>query len=143
MGFQKENKLWDNPKVKSTQFQKGEHPSVKTEFKKGHIPWAKGKKGIFVGESNPCWRGGLTKNPDYFRHKGNERRIKRIGNGGAHTMREWEYLKQKYNTLTRDHILPINLGGTDNIDNIQPLCRNCNSRKWATYINYIALIATS
>jgi hypothetical protein len=38
--------------------------------------------------------------------------------------------------LQADHIIPLSLGGHDEIENIQPLCHACNSSKNATVHNY-------
>lgn len=63
-----------------------------------------------------------------------------------HTQDEWEQLREKYNhrclacgdecPLTRDHVIPIVKGGIDTIDNIQPLCKPCNSRKGLQTTDY-------
>ena len=65
---------------------------------------------------------------------------------GNLTGREWMAILKKYGgiclrcgsseRLTRDHVLPISMGGTTTAANIQPLCRSCNSSKNAKYIDY-------
>jgi 5-methylcytosine-specific restriction endonuclease McrA len=77
------------------------------------------------------------------------RAVVKIGNGGFHTQGEWETLKAQYNwtcpacrkqepdiKLTQDHIVPLTKGGSDNIENIQPLCKSCNSTKHTRIIKY-------
>lgn len=89
------------------------------------------------------WKGGIT--PEYRRL-----RINRISkNGGKHTKKGWEDLKSSFCNmclcckrcepeikLTKDHIIPILLGGTDDIENIQPLCNSCNSIKWIKVFDF-------
>lgn len=38
--------------------------------------------------------------------------------------------------LTPDHVLPLARGGDNTIENIQPLCKSCNSKKHTKYIDY-------
>lgn len=79
----------------------------------------------------------------------NRRRARKLAADGFHTENEWQYLKAFYDfkclrcgrsepeiQLTRDHVIPLTLGGTDSIGNIQPLCAHCNSKKSNKHIDY-------
>lgn len=79
----------------------------------------------------------------------NKRRALKLSAKGTHTEKEWQDLKAFYNfkclkcgkqepeiKLTRDHVLPLTQGGSDSIDNVQPLCARCNSKKNNKHIDY-------
>lgn len=131
-------------------------------FKKGYTPWNLGKpfslkvreqmsrtrKGTRLGPLHPLWKGGYQNTLMLNR----KRRVFKLNAGGSHTLADWETLKAQYNwtcpccgksepiiVLTEDHIIPLSKGGSDNIENIQPLCRSCNSKKHDKIIKYINL----
>ena len=83
-----------------------------------------------------AWRAA---NPDKVHHAIATRRARRRGNGGSHTLAEWRAKCALFcdscaycgevKKLTRDHKVPLSRGGTDDIRNIVPSCRSCNSKK--------------
>lgn len=164
-----------------------------TSFKKGLIPWNKGKKGYKVpkmqghkffgkedyfsnwrknggkpwnkgksiqlnsgrthfkkGQKPHNYKGGISTTREYHNFYNRRREVNKKNIVGFHTFEEWETLKKKYDymclcckkqepeiVLSQDHIVPISKGGNDYIENIQPLCCSCNSRKHTKIINYI------
>lgn len=65
---------------------------------------------------------------------------------GSFTYQEWIELCQKYGNkcircgnevkLTVDHVVPLSKGGSNDINNIQPLCKHCNCKKHTKTIDY-------
>lgn len=91
------------------------------------------------------WR---ENNRDRARAQDRKYRVLKAGAGGSHTEEEWKALvahyggcihpdKDKCNgMITEDHIIPISEGGSDDIDNIQPLCQHHNFSKHTKTIDY-------
>lgn len=89
------------------------------------------------------WR---AKNPDARASFCAARRAKKKAVGGTFTRSEWAALKEKYGhvclrcreskPLSIDHVIPIDLDGRHSIENIQPLCIQCNSAKGTQVIDY-------
>lgn len=85
-------------------------------------------------------------NPANKRASEQNRRARKRGNGGNFTPEEWEALCVKYDhhclacgkqkPLTVDHVVPLILGGRNDISNIQPLCLSCNAAKGGRTIDY-------
>lgn len=85
-------------------------------------------------------------NRDKLRVFASTRAARKIENGGSHTADEWQELCAWFDNacvccgattrLVVDHVLPVSKGGTDDISNVQPLCKPCNSRKHVQEIDY-------
>ena len=64
-----------------------------------------------------------------------------------YTLEQWSSLVAEYGRqclcclkssikLTADHVIPLSRGGSDGIENIQPLCGRCNPSKGTRIIDY-------
>ena len=136
------------------------------QFKNGHTPWNSGLVDICSEETkrkiSESLKGNVPWNKDKMRDYSEEarrerkqfhkkrRRARKKNAEGSHTLEEWEALKTHYNhmclcckrcepeiKLTEDHVVPLSKNGSDYIWNIQPLCINCNSKKYTKTISYL------
>jgi 5-methylcytosine-specific restriction endonuclease McrA len=75
------------------------------------------------------------------------RRIRILNAEGTIAAEEWTAVLEKYHhtclccgknnvKLTMDHVVPVSLGGAHSIENIQPLCQSCNSKKYLQSTDY-------
>lgn len=85
--------------------------------------------------------------PEIMRARNQIQRTRKAGSTGKFTAQEWQALCEYYNftclccgrndvRLTIDHVVPLKLGGTNDISNVQCLCQSCNSRKRDKFIDY-------
>lgn len=84
------------------------------------------------------WR---QRNPDKSREIWYRYKARKLNAEGSFTADQWRAIVNHYcpdgrclccgehKKLTQDHVVPLSRGGSNSIDNIQPICQPCNSSK--------------
>ncbi len=95
-------------------------------------------------KKNKAWR---KNNPKKKQAIDNNRRARKNNASGKITSNEWASLvaatgnkclrcEDENAKLTIDHVIPLVAGGSNSIDNAQPLCQKCNSSKGTKSTDY-------
>lgn len=82
----------------------------------------------------------VAQNRERYRVWINNYFARKAGAEGRHIPEEWEAKKAEYAhccaycgakpaVLEQEHVIPLSRGGSDDISNIVPACRSCNSKK--------------
>lgn len=134
-----------------------------SKIKKGKpTPWMIGRKHskealeknrlAHMGARSALYKDGRSAGANrkaYIALKALERYARLKGAQGTFTVEQWQGVKHKHDykcvychksesevKLTKDHIVPLTRGGSNYINNIQPACQSCNSRK-NNHLDYI------
>lgn len=108
--------------------------------------WHSNHKDRLRGYQRKCWE----KKPEYYANLFRITEGRRRANlKGKLTPQEWQSVLDLYGhkclrcgkseaevKLTIDHVIPVSQGGSNTIDNVQPLCKSCNASKNARHIDY-------
>lgn len=120
----------------------------KAEYYQGHRDEALGRARNW-SQTNPdksreYKRNWKRKNPSKSKQYKHRRRA--LESVEHFTADEWEALLLYYGSkclncgslekVTADHVVPLALGGSNGIDNIQPLCMDCNCKKGIQALDY-------
>ena len=112
------------------------HKRVETELSRAAANVAKRADAGRLGAASK-WSGA---NVDSGASATRSERLSEARRKGTHSAPEWDALVAVFggrcvrcgiapDAVCKDHITPIYLGGSDALENLQPLCRTCNSSK--------------
>lgn len=115
----------------------------KNKIAAAFLLWMNANKEKYI-EAKKTW---AKNNQDKILEYSRNRRALVKGSAGKITNSEWLDVCNKYGNkclccgkadtkLTLDHVIPLSKGGGNSIENVQPLCFSCNSKKGTKHIDY-------
>lgn len=140
---------WRNGYTKSYHKNKEKHRATRKKWRQNNPDKKLERDRRFRANNKEHLKEYSLAHPEHRATANINRRAREKYNGGRVKAKEWKALKEKYNyaclccgkhepeiKLSMDHVKPLALGGTNTIENIQPLCMTCNFRKHKKYIDY-------
>ncbi len=100
-----------------------------------------------IARSEEWSKNNAKKVKQFKANNSRRRRAAKHASPGNFTAKEFEELCERYGNkclccgvtgvvLEADHVVPLTRGGSDDIENIQPLCGTCNRSKFVQAVDY-------